>query len=131
MSLLSKNKAIAAAAVAVLLSTPSVLATDRNTAKKYAATQAPELTDERKKSLENCDAHLKRCDTLVCPGTVKRECEQFCAAMSIGCEALRKGDDAAAAEFLKRAQEYKDQAKKTSSIIVEMRLAPRETLMRS
>jgi hypothetical protein len=112
MSLLSKNKAIAAAAVAVLLSTPSVLATDRSTANKYAATQAPEPTDERKKSLENYDAHLKRCDTLVCPGTVKRECEQFCAAMSTGCEALRKGDDAAAAEFLRRAQEYKDQAKK-------------------
>jgi hypothetical protein len=93
-------------------STPSVLATDRSTANKYAATQAPEPTDERKKSLENYDAHLKRCDTLVCPGTVKRECEQFCAAMSTGCEALRKGDDAAAAEFLRRAQEYKDQAKK-------------------
>jgi hypothetical protein len=108
MSPVSQKQAIAAAAVAILLSTPSVLATDRSTAKKYAATQAPELTDERKKSLENCGDHLKRCDTLACPGTVKRECEHFCAAMSIGCEALRKGDDATAAEFLTRAQAYKD-----------------------
>ena len=97
MSRASQSKAIAAAAVVVLLSTKSLLALD---------------AEARKKSLENCDAHLKRCDILLCPATVKRECEEFCAAMSIGCEALRKGDDAAAAEFLKRAQEYKDQAKK-------------------
>src|SRR3954453_8472936 len=114
MSLMSQSKAMSAAAVVVLLSTQSVLAIDTSNAKKYAEekTQAPGLTEERKKSLENCGAHLKRCDTLVCPTTVKQECEKFCAAMSIGCEALRTGDDAAAAEFLNRAQAYKDQAKK-------------------
>ena len=113
MSLVFESKAIAAAAAAVLLSTQLALAIDINTAQKYVEekVQAPELTQERKKSLENCDDHLRRCATIPCPERVKQECEQFCAAMSVGCEALRKGDDAKAAEFLEKAQEYKDQAK--------------------
>ena len=113
MSLVSNSKAIAAAAVAVLLSTQSVLADELSTARKYVEekAQAPEVTQDRKKSLENCDAHLSRCATIPCPETVKPECEQFCAAMSVGCEALRTGDDAKAAEFLEKAQEAKDQAK--------------------
>src|SRR3954447_13484662 len=114
MSLVFESKAIAAAAAAVLLfSTQSALAIDISTAQKYVEekVQAPELTQERKKSLENCDDHLRRCATIPCPEIVKHECEQFCATMSVGCEALRKGDDAKAAEFLQKAQEYKDQAK--------------------
>src|SRR3954447_18430319 len=113
-SLASESKAIAAAAVAVLLSTQSVLANDLSTARKYVEEkgQGPELTQDRKKSLENCDAHLGRCATIPCPETVKHECEQFCAAMSVGCEALRTGDDAKAAEYLEKAQEAKDQARK-------------------
>src|SRR4051794_355547 len=113
-SLILESKAIAAASVAVLLSTQSILANDLSTARKYVEEkgQAPELTQDRKKSLENCDAHLSRCATIPCPETVKRECEQFCAAMSVGCEALRTGDDAKAAEFLEKAQEAKDQARK-------------------
>jgi hypothetical protein len=114
MWLVSDNKTITAAAAAVLFSTQSALAIDISTAQKYVEekVQAPELTQERKKSLENCDDHLRRCATIPCPEIVKHECEQFCAAMSVGCEALRKGDDAKAAEFLQRAQEYKEQAKK-------------------
>ena len=113
-SLVSERKAIAAAGVALLLSTQSVLANDLSTPRKYAEEkgQAPEVTQERKKSLENCDAHLGRCATIPCPETVKHECEQFCAAMSVGCEALKTGDDAKAAEFLEKAQEAKDQARK-------------------
>jgi hypothetical protein len=109
-----ESKAIAAATVAVLLSTQTVLALDISRAQKYVEekVQAPEPKKERNKSLENCDAHLGRCATIPCPEAVKHECEEFCAAMSVGCEALRKGDDAKAAEFLQRAQEYKDQAKK-------------------
>jgi hypothetical protein len=97
MSLVSQRKASAAAAVAVLLSTQSILAMD---------------AEERKKSLENCDGHLARCAAKPCPETVKSDCEHFCAAMSVGCEALRKGDDATAGEYLSNAQAFKDQAKR-------------------
>src|SRR3954447_10112190 len=83
MSPVSQNNAVAAAAVAVLLSTQSILAMD---------------TEARKKSLENCDGHLARCAATPCPERVKSDCEHFCAAMSVGCEALRKGDDATAGE---------------------------------